>query len=140
MGMIDAKFDFGKGQALTGTSDVLSTNVYDAGSAKKLFGGSGARPARIGITQTATGGTSPTLRARLVAADNAALTTNPIILADTGVSRVLVAGDVPRVMQLIPQDQIDAKQFYGIIYTQGGTSPTATVSAALMADVHDNLK
>jgi hypothetical protein len=132
--MIEGNMSFSSQQSLTGTSDVISTNVYDAGSAKKVFGGSAGLAPKVAVTTSASGGTSPTFRARLVGADNAALTTNPIILADSGVSRVLTATDVPYAVELIPAEQLDSKQYYGVIYTQSGTSPTATVNANMVLD------
>lgn len=116
-------------QAITGTSDAIIGNVYDAGAATKLFGGSAGRGPKAAITVSAIGGTSPTARVRLVGADDAALTTNPIIIGDTGASRALVAGDLPVNLEFTPGEQLDAKRYYGFIGTLGGTSPTGTVTA-----------
>lgn len=139
MAIMDAYFNFADQQSLTGTSDVVSTNVYDAGSEKKLFAGSaGTFPLKIAVNVTASGGTSPTFRARFVGADNAALTTNPIILADTGVSAVLTADDLPVHRELVPMGQRTAKRYYGVMFTQGGTSPTATVNASGVVDAQTN--
>lgn len=138
MAILDNHFDFANQQALTGTVDVVSTNVYDAGSAKKLFQG-GGEPIKLGVQVTASGGTTPTIRARLVGADNAALTTNPVIIADTGVSAAIVAADLPIIHELTPAFQATAKQYYGVIFTQGGTTPTATVNAHLVRDAQSNL-
>lgn len=132
--ILDNVFNFASGQSLTGTSDVNSTNIYDAGLpgpgavAIKVFDG-GGRPFKVMVEATASGGTNPTIRARLVGADDAALTSNVIILADTGVSRVLTASDLPWTAELVPSSQMDAKRYYGVIWTQSGTNPTATVSA-----------
>lgn len=127
---------FSAAQALTGTSDVNSTNVYDAGSAKKLFQGSG-QPVKVSGVAKCTGGTSPTFRARFVGADDAALTSNVVILADTGATGVLTSGDrVP--FELTPSMQTASKRYYGVIYLDGGTAPTITVSAALVASGQTN--
>ncbi len=136
--IVDRNYAFSDTQLLTGSSDVVSTNVYDAGSAIKLFGG-GSSGFKISIQVTASGGTTPALSARLVGATDAALTGTPIIIASTGVTRSLVAGDIPLVLQLEPGVQLDAKQFYGIIYLQTGTNPTATVNAYGVADSQTNL-
>lgn len=138
MAILDALFDFASQQALTGTTDVVSTNVHNAGSAKKLFAGSGEE-VKVGIQVTASGGTTPTFRARLVGADDAALTTNPVIIADTGVSAVIAAADLPLLYELVPSNQNVAKQYYGVIFTQGGSTPTATVNAQLAHSVQNNL-
>ena len=96
-----------------GVADQLSTDVLEEGTPplKKLFAGFAPLP--------------PKFRARLVAADNAALTTNPIILADTGVQTrkqtsdaVLAIGD-QLIFEIPVTGQYVAKQFYGAIYTQG---------------------
>lgn len=126
--LLDGLFNFSSQQSLTGTSDVVSTNVYDAGSAVKLWQGGGRAP-KVLIQQTASGGTTPTLRARFVGADDAGLTSNVITLADTGVSAAIVAADLPRLIELVPNYQTTAKRYYGLIYLQGGTTPTATVNA-----------
>lgn len=136
--IIDALLTFSKQQALTGTSDVVSTNVYDAGAAKKLHQGAGGL--KIAIQVTASGGTTPTFRARYVGADNAALTTNPIILADTGVSAAIAAADLPLIYDLIPSQQTTDKRYYGVIYLQGGTTPTATVNANGVIDSASNVR
>lgn len=128
--IIQREFQFSKQQAITGTSDVVSTDVYDAGAAVILFSGDNDNLI-IQTVQTASGGTNPTMRIRLVGADNAGLTTNPIIIDESGVSAVLTAGDLPRVVNLKPAHQRVPKRFYGIIYLQGGTSPTATINAHL---------
>lgn len=130
--ILDAQFNFSDQQSLTGTSDVVSTNVYDLGAAGKLF--QGAAGLKLAIQVTASGGTSPTFRAKLVGADNAALTSNPITLADTGTSAAIAAADVPVIYELLPGQQNTAKRYYGVIYTQGGTSPTATVNAQVAID------
>lgn len=135
---IQAEMAFASNQALTGTADVVSTNVHNAGAAKKLFAGSGERP-KVPVVVTAVGGTTPAFRARLVAADDAALATNPEILADTGVSKVLAAGDLPLVYELQPNNQKAAKQYYGVIFTLAGTAPTATASANVVMDGQSNL-
>lgn len=137
--IIDNYWMFSKQQAIAGGAgvDVIATNVHDAGAAVKLFeGGPGTNPLKIDVDFTAVGGTTPTVRARFVAADNAALTTNPIILADTGVSAAIVAADVPVHRELVPSGQRTAKQFYGVIYTQAGADNTATVNAQGVVDAH----
>lgn len=134
----DASFKFSAQQAITGTSDVVSTNVYDAGAAVKLFEGSGEEK-KLFVQVTASGGTTPAMRARLVGADNAALTSNPIIIAETGVSATLAAADLPVTYELNLANQRTAKQYYGVIYLQTGTSPTATVNAYVGKESQSNL-
>lgn len=138
MAVLDALLTFSAQQALTGSSDVISSNVYNAGSAKKVFEGSGEE-VKLAIQVTASGGTTPTLRARFVGADNAALDSNPIIIAETGVSAALVAADIPKLYELLLANQATAKQYYGVIWLQAGTSPTATVNAFICHTAPNNL-
>lgn len=127
--ILDYHFDFADNQVLAGNADQVSTNVLDAGSAKKMFAGSPGK-FKIGVHVKTVGGTTPNIRARFVGADNAALTSNPVILADTGQSRALVAADLPQVYELVPGNQKDAKQFYGVIWLQTGNADNSgTVSA-----------
>lgn len=136
--MMEGMMKFATGQALTGTSDVVSTNVYDAGAAKLVFGGSASRvKIAVGFSAAASTGSDYTLRARFVGADNAALTTNPEILADTGASAAGVA--VPFLSELVPSQQKVAKRFYGMMFTQAGTTPTSTVTASVVETAQSNL-
>lgn len=129
--ILDQLFKFASDQALTASA--ISTNVLDFGAAVSLFGGDN-RDLRMWLNQTASGGTSPTIRAQLIGADNAALTTNAITIADTGT----LTGAVQRVQATIgPQSA--AKRFYGISFTLGGTSPTATVDVEIVESPQTNL-
>lgn len=143
--MLDNGFFFAKQQALTGTADVVSTNVHrawDPGIGTNgpviLFDGVDNGYVAVQITG-GLGGTNPTFRARFVGADNAALTSNPVILAETGVSAVLVAADIPKLYFLPIAMQRTAKEYYGVIFTQGGTTPTTTVNAFYTYTQQSNL-
>lgn len=122
---IDALLSFSVQQALAASGN--STNVYDAVNATKLFAGNGG--GTLAIEVTAAGGTSPTFQAQLIGADSADLATNPVVLADTGTSAAIAAADLPLLYELEPNNQAVAKRYYGVKYTLGGTSPTATVNA-----------
>lgn len=138
MAIMDAMFNFADQQNVTGTSATNSTNVYNAGSAKKVFAGApGTHPLRVAVNVTVNSGTSPTFRAQLVGSAAAALTT-PTILADTGTSAALVAASGPFVYELIPQNQATAFQYYGVIFTLGGTSPDMTLNAVGVLDHQTN--
>lgn len=133
--ILDHHFTFSNQQALTDAADTASTNVYDAGSAINVF--AGRNEVRLHIAMTANDiGTTPTFRARMVAADNAALTTNPMIIADTGTTETLVAGDVPRVWNLAI-NQFEAKRYYGVMYTLGNDDNDLLVNAALVECGHN---
>lgn len=137
MAIADLYFNFSDGQALTGTAAVLSTNVYDAGSAVKLFQG-GASDFRFIVTATSVAGTTPTLAVALVGADNAALTTNPVTLASAGAASPDALGNIT--LQMNPSAQTSSKRYYGLFYTQAGTTPTSTVNAeATVGNAQSNL-
>lgn len=144
MAFLEGTWDFGSTAISSSTSDTVSTNVTDVGSAKKVFAGAASTKIKGQIAVTA--GTSPTCRARFVGADNAALTTNPVILADSGVqsykedgSTALASGDTFR-FQLTPSDQRAPKRYYGMIYTLGGTTPSATCDGRLVIDGQTNMQ
>lgn len=148
MGYLSNEFNFsgtqgvppasGTPQAVS-TGTTISSNVYDALVAKKLFAGSTGRGPKLSIDIPASGvtlGTNPTFQAQLVGADNAALTTNPIVLGQIGPTRVLTAADFPAAsglhFELQVGEQLDAKRFYGISYVVGGTAVTFGVNANLV--------
>lgn len=132
---IDKQLPAASAVACSGNSETVIGDVYNAGSAKKLFGGGRGGGPKGAVTITAVGGTNPTSRVKLVGADSSDLATNPITIADTGTSRVLVSGDLPVIQELNPSEQLDAKQYYGFTATLGGTSPTATITANVVPDV-----
>ena len=130
--MLDAAWAF-DATPKTVTATGNSTNVNDQGSAKKLFDGTGRIPFRISGFYKGNSGTNPTIRVQFVGADDAALTSNVLVIADTGVSPVLSAGVlVP--FELVPQLQTAAKRFYGLIYTLAGTTPNIDVMAVGVLD------
>lgn len=143
---MDNGFIFATQQALSGTSDVVSTNVHRTRTADGDLGAGILFPGLddngwIVIEATDLGGVeNATLRARFVAADNAALTSNPIILGDTGVSPVLAVADLPRGWYLSISMQRTAKEFYGVIFLQGGTSPVTVVNAYFSHSRPTNLR
>lgn len=121
----------------TVTAAANGSNVNDQGAAIKLFDGTG-EPFRLGGYYKANSGTNPTLRIQFVGADDAALTSNVITLAETGVSPVLVAGTVVP-YELIPGNQSAAKRFYGVIYTPAGTTPNIDVTCVGGLDLQSNM-
>jgi hypothetical protein len=136
--ILDANFKFDvTPQSISTTSDVISTNVYDAGAAKKLFEGLPPDTCELVVGCLMTAGTATlSWRARLVGADNAALTTNPIVLADTGVNTLDDTGatlaNTSFCTRTLPiAGQTVAKRYYGVFYTLGGTTPTANVTAVI---------
>jgi hypothetical protein len=132
---IDSNFVFGitaetDGDGSTGK---VSTNVYDAGAAVKLFSGEDLVKvcARLVLTSDADGG----VRIDLLGADDAALATNPIVLGSTG--NVLYDADGTAIgtgatvdLAFVVRRQTVAKQFYGLWTTLLGTNTDVAVAAS----------
>jgi hypothetical protein len=139
MAFIDNLFDWGSTAISSSTADTVSANVMDYATASNYFGGPVSLKFKITMALSGATGTI-SARARFVGADNAALSTNPEILADTGVelnqddgATALVAASVVR-RTLIPGGSIVPKRFYGFIFTLGGTTPSATCTVATVLD------
>jgi hypothetical protein len=123
---------FSDAQSLTGTSAVVSTSSVDLGSARDVGSGENVE---LFCSATASGGTSPTLAVEIIGADDAALTSNIVVYAS-----------VPAVALAAPQDIVlpslpvmaTKKRYLGLRYTQGGTSPTSTVTAGIVMDKQTN--
>jgi hypothetical protein len=139
MALLEASMAFGSTAISSSTSDTISTNVYNAGSAKKLLAGPHSVSIQGRVTLSAGSGTL-SVRARFVGADNAALSTNAEILADTGVhlnkedGSTALANTDTFFFTLSPANQRAPKQYYGMIYTLGGTTPSATCDGNLVID------
>lgn len=127
MPIIDSKMVFGLPAITNSTAATISTNVYDAGSAKKVFAGlpGGVKLcARTAVTADA----NPSIKIDLVGADNEALSSNPVVIASTGViataedGTALASGESVDVV-LDVSGQTAAKRYYGLVVTLGGTNP-----------------
>lgn len=131
--------------ATVGIADQISANVYDAGTAKKVFGGNSPRGIHfVGKAKITVGTGVLSFRARVVSADNALLTTNPVIIADTGVQTLdrdgtaLAIGD--EVEWDIPvQGQRVAKRYYGVMYNWGTADQNGEVTAVVTIDPQTNM-
>lgn len=146
--ILDKAFEFGVPDITDSNADTISPNVYDAGAAIKLVGGPAGEKLAVQGKLVVTADANPTARARLVGADNAGLSTNPVILADTGIiakkddgSTALASGDtVYFVMR--PGAQRWSKRYYGVVYTLGGTNPdtvAATGKCNMMLNPQTNM-
>lgn len=115
-------------QDLTGTSLIPSTDVIDFGSDREMGFGEDM-VALVSITTTA-GGTTPTLTISLET-DSAENFGTKVILYSTPAlaAAVLVAG--ARFALPIPKDT-RCSRYLRVAYTQGGTSPTCSVTAVLL--------
>lgn len=134
MGILDANFNFADQQLIADGTAVISTNVYNAGSAKKLFEGS-SRRAVLMIDVTAAGGTTPKFSCTFIGDTAANLTTSPITLATIGPTATIAAADLPVHFEIPITMQATAKQYYGLIFDMTGNADnTATVNATLVMD------
>jgi hypothetical protein len=111
-------------------SPVTSTNSVDMSAAVRLGMGGASLP-KFFCFIAAKSGTTPTIRVQLVGADNAALTTNPVVVYDSGVLADPVT--VPQIVKGAISPHA-LKRFYGVIYTLVGTTATFTVTSGLTLD------
>lgn len=132
MAIVDGDMVFGLPAITNSNTATISTNVYDAGSAKKVFGG--PRVAKLCGRFPVTADASPTVKVDFIGADAADLNTLPVVIASTGViasdeagALLATAGIVD--FQLDLAGQTAAKRYYGCKVTLGGTNPD-TVAAA----------
>lgn len=134
----DKNFNFSDQQVFGDAAATASTNVFNYGSAVKLFQGANNK-AKLHIALTADNvGTTPTLLVRFMGADNAALTTNAVQIAGIP-SFTTVAGDVGRVWELDLAGQTSAKQYYGILVTQGNDDNSRTINAWIGETAQNNM-
>lgn len=141
-------FDVTPQTLAVGAADQLSTNVYNAGSALRKFSGLSPKPPFLVSNYVITAGTGAlSWRVRFVGADNAALTTNPEIIVDSGVqlrenvtgteAALAIGSRITYAMSL--RGQRMAKQYYGAIYTQGTADQQGKVSCYVTETPQTNM-
>lgn len=130
--MIDGNWLFGLPAITNSTTPTRSTDVVDVGTAKKVF--SAPQCAFVCFSTIVTADADPSIKVDLVGADDAALTSSPVVLGSSGViatdedGTALVSGD--RVTKSFPiGGQTKAKRFYGLVITLGGTAPDIAAAA-----------
>lgn len=120
------------GQALSGAGPTASTNDVDVGNAfsgaANQFGVSVEQLYIVVVATADSGGTTPTLTANVLTADDTGFSTNLQTVA-TGVAGALKAGQAI----VIPFPQTN-RRYMRLSYSQGGTAPTNNVIAALTTD------
>lgn len=116
---IDKLLRFSASQALSAASGTASTDVLDLGADRDLT--ALGRPLYIVVVVEASGGTSPTLQVIVQTDDNSSFSSATAIYTGPATSQATRA-------QIIPMPN-DNERYLRLTYTQGGTSPTATVSA-----------
>lgn len=125
------------GQALT-TGTILSTNTYDAGTARD-FGEGEDLLARIEVVTTFVGGTSVTVN--VIEADDAALSTNVTVLGSSGaiVTANLAAG-ARFAIEINPRIGSTGRRYKGLQYVIVGTYTAGAVIGDFGVEVQDGQK
>jgi hypothetical protein len=125
---IDALLTVSDAQALTGTSAILSTNTIDLGNTTPKRDIGTGTPLRFAVGfDVAMGGTTPAITIEVVQSANADLSSSDVI-GSSGSQSAVAAGKVHEVS--VDPGRV-TKRYLGLKYTMTGTSPTATVTAAL---------
>jgi len=140
------KFDPTPQALAAGTADQISTNVFDAGAAKKLFGGFSQRPPILAVTYKITAGTGAlSFRVRMLAAAAADLATGTEeIVVDSGVRTLdvddtaLAIGDTLTFFLALRSQRV-SKRYYGLFYTQGTADQEGTVTAVVTEAAQTNM-
>lgn len=121
--ILDRENAFSQSQALTGTSLVASTDLIDLGSIRQI--GIGEELYIVLNFEAAPGGTSPTITVALQTDDNAGFSSPATVI--TYLNALSTPAASTQYVFKIPQQGLE--RFIRLAYTQGGTSPTTTVSA-----------
>lgn len=125
----DAQTLLSDAQALTGTSAVISTNIYDGSSDRNLGTGN---PLAVVITfDVALAGTSPTWLVAVQTATDAAFS-SPVTLFTSqtfsGAASLPIGKKLAYALPMLDEQL----QYFRLSYTMAGTSPTSTVTATIM--------
>lgn len=114
------------GQVVPTGAAVASTNVIDQLAARVL--GSG-QDIELLTEFSATVGAVTTMQAQLIGADDAAMTINRVVLADTGVSAAFAAGSSGLLRAAVKVAK--PKRFLRVEYTVAGAASQATFISGL---------
>lgn len=112
------------------TAQVLAAGTVTSTSSIPLSAGLGVRSDDIVFEFNVSGvsGTTPTLQVDVVGADDQGLTTNVVPIGST--SPVIASGQVAKTYYARGM-LLTKKAYVGLRYTMGGTTPAATVTAAV---------
>jgi hypothetical protein len=123
--IIDKSLQVSALQALSGTSGIPSSHFIDLGEARRLIGPGDPLwwviAARVGLA-----GTSPTLKIEVETDDS-----DDFGSAVALISKSLAAADFPTGARIVIPMPHTNKRYLRLLYTPGGTNPTATVDAFL---------
>ncbi len=121
--------------ALTTTT---TSSVINMGAKVNLGGGQNPMSFYADFLGVAPGGGSPTASLQFTGADSADLTSNPIHIGPA-IAPTLVSGTVlGQNLYGFPIPPHQPKQYFGVIATLGGTSPTVSVTCGLVRDLQTN--
>lgn len=121
--ILDRENAFSQSQALTGTTLVPSTDVIDLSQIRQV--GIGDDLYLVLNFEVAPGGTSPTITVALQTDDNVGFTSAATLI--TYMSAVTTPGASSQFVFPLPYQGLE--RFIRLAYTQGGTTPTTTLSA-----------
>lgn len=133
--ILDRENAFSQSQALTGTSLVASTDVIDLSQVRQVGQGNNL-PELVINFEAAPGGTSPTITVALQTDDNVGFSSPTTLI--TYLSAVAMPAASSQFIFNLPQQGLE--RFIRLAYTQGGTSPTTTLSAHLVLDPQLDVK
>lgn len=133
--ILDRENAFSQSQALTGTSLVASTDVIDLSSIRQIGQGNNM-PELVLNFEAAPVGTTPTITVALQTDDNVGFSTPTTVI--TYMSAVATPAASTQLAWTLPLQGLE--RFIRLAYTQGGTSPTTTVSAHLALDLQFDVK
>lgn len=142
MSIIDKRLEFSDAQAVTTTA--ISDNVYDRkdlGLNPNATENIGAPALMYLVVQTAEdctdSGSDATLEVTFESAENAALTTNPVVHFSTGELAFAEFKDAGTVLAVVPLPAAQYKEFIGVRYTVGdGPLTGGAFNAFLTLDPH----
>ena len=119
-------------------AEALKGDVYDSASTStKEFEGYPQRAPKLFCSGKVTGAAA-TVRCRLVAASDAALTADLVTIADTGTSPSIADGDNFH-FEVPAMGQSSARRYYGVLVTVTGVGATATLVAGVKQAPQNNM-
>ena len=126
--IIDSQLLLSENQAFTNAATTAATNVIDFGKTGRRIGDGESMAIQVSVDVTA-GGTTPTVQFVLFLDDTDGATTT------RWTSQVYAAAAITAGAKfVVPVPQGLGGRYLGLKYVVGGTSPTMTLTAALVTD------
>lgn len=141
--ILDGTFNWGIPAIDDSNTATASTNVTDMGAAKIVFGA--GKGVRLWFRAVVTADANPSIKVDVIGSDAAALNSNNIVIASSGVIATAEDGTALLTTEVVERDfevrgQVVAKRYYGLLVTLGGTNPDTTAQdAEIVWDVQTNL-